>query len=219
MTTSLLFYSNYCQHCKNIIKEVSNSPVKDSIKYICIDSKSIRQKLPNYINNVPTLVVAQTNHIFVGDEIINWLQMNTTQKQTQNQNQKQIITNQNNTDDINAYLNSEMSNFSDNYSFLDIDTSTKGNGGLSMIHNFESINPTDNIVPPGQLTMPGGSPSCQSQPTNYKNPMQNSFNNNNNNNNNNYGSIQVSEKSDILNKQMEEMISRRELDVPNVARV
>ena len=31
-----------------------------------------------------------------------------------------------------------------------------------------------------------------------------------------FGSIQMSEKSDILNKQMEDMMSKRELDVPNV---
>jgi len=218
MSTSLLFYSNYCQHCKNIIKVVTNSPVKDSIKYICIDSKSIREKLPNYINNVPTLVVAQTNHIFVGDEILNWLQMN-QQNITQQEHKKEKQLTENINDNINPYLNCEMSNFSDNYSFLNIDTSTKGNGGLTMIHNFESIQPNENISQPGSLTMPAGAPSCQSQPTNYNTPMQQNSFNNNNNNNNNYGSIQISEKSDILNKQMEDMISRRELDVPNVARI
>ena len=31
-----------------------------------------------------------------------------------------------------------------------------------------------------------------------------------------YGSIQMSEKTEELNKQMEEMMSRRELDVSNV---
>ena len=58
--------------------------------------------------------------------------------------------------------------------------------------------------------MPGGAPSNPSMPVQYGNPVSNPIETSG------FGSIQMSEKSDILNKQMEDMMSKRELDVPNV---
>ena len=75
MTISLLFYSNFCQHCKQIVKEIKRSPVSNEIRYVCIDSSQVREKLPNYINSVPSLVVGETNQIFVGNQITGWLKM------------------------------------------------------------------------------------------------------------------------------------------------
>ena len=62
-------------NCKQIIEEIKNSPVSLSIKYICIDSESVRSKLPHYINSVPALVVGETNQIFVGNQILGWMKM------------------------------------------------------------------------------------------------------------------------------------------------
>lgn len=215
MSTSLLFYSNYCQHSKIIVKEISNTALRDSMKYVCIDSKDVRKKLPNYINNVPSLVVGKTNQILVGDQILSWIKMNPivnqnqqTNQQNNQQNNEQKTNPENNLDPKAWHLN-EMNAFSDMYSFLNIDTSTKGDGGLSMKHSFESINDNEQLIGHGQ--MPGGAPARQSIPVEYQNPMKSSFNNEG------FGSIQMSEKSDILNKQMEEMMNRRELDVPNKA--
>jgi hypothetical protein len=58
---------------------------------------------------------------------------------------------------------------------------------------------------------PGGAPSNPSMPVQYGNPITDPVNSTSG-----YGSIQMSEKADILNKEMEDMMNRRELDVPNV---
>ena len=75
MTVSLLFYSNYCQHCKQIVNEINKSPVSPKMRYVCIDTQEVRAKLPRYINSVPSLVVGETNQIFVGNQILGWLKI------------------------------------------------------------------------------------------------------------------------------------------------
>jgi len=230
MSVSLLFYSNYCQHCKQIVSEIKKSPVKSRMRYVCIDKNEVRDKLPKYINSVPSLVVGETNQIFVGNQIIGWLKMQPIiknnqqniyspkqahsqnqvthqQHQQHNNNQKKVVKEDTGP---NAWHNNEMNAFSDMYSFIGIDSSAKGDGGMSMIHNFETIGGDTAKVPSGLGLMPGGAPSNPSMPVQYGNPVSNPIETSG------FGSIQMSEKSDILNKQMEDMMSKRELDVPNV---
>tara|TARA_Y100000768_G_C23973529_1_gene681803 strand:+ start:354 stop:965 length:612 start_codon:yes stop_codon:yes gene_type:complete len=199
------------------------------MRYVCIDKNEVRDKLPKYINSVPSLVVGETNQIFVGNQIIGWLKMQpiiknnqqniyspkqahsqnqvTQQPQQQYNNQKKVVKEENGP---NAWHNNEMNAFSDMYSFIGIDSSAKGDGGMSMIHNFETISGNAANVPSGLGLMPGGAPSNPSMPVQYGNPVSNPIETSG------FGSIQLSEKSDILNKQMEDMMSKRELDVPNV---
>ncbi|GIS52848.1 MAG: hypothetical protein Ct9H90mP28_5640 [Paracoccaceae bacterium] len=225
MTISLLFYSNYCQHCKQIVKEIKRSPVSSQMRYVCIDSSAVREKLPKYITSVPSLVVGETNQIFVGNQITGWLKMqpilnsNSNSNSNRNFERREPVMNQvqdtrNNTKDEpvgpNGWHNNEMNAFSDGYSFLGIDTSAQGDGGMSMVHNFETLGGGEYNNSPS-TRMPGGAPANPSMPVQYGNPVMNPGNSTSE-----YGSIQMSEKTEELNKQMEEMMSRRELDVPNV---
>jgi hypothetical protein len=44
------------------------------------------------------------------------------------------------------YLDTEMGGgFGDSYSFLGVDTSAQGNGGMSMMHNFTSLQGNDSV--------------------------------------------------------------------------
>jgi hypothetical protein len=218
MSVSLLFYSNYCQHCKQIVNEINKTPMRNSVRYVCIDTQAVRTRLPEYISSVPSLVVGTTNQIYVGNQILGWLKMSSSSQNQKKQN-KPIQTVQevprketiNKPVEPDAWHNSEMNAFSDGYSFLGTDTSAEGNGGLSMIHNFETISGQGASVP-GVLNAPGGAPSRASMPITYDNAI------NNTSNVSSYGSIQTSAKSEELNKQMEQMLSRRELDVPNQPR-
>ena len=236
MPTSLLFYSNYCQNCKQIVREINKSDISHLVKYICIDNPGVREKLPRYINSVPSLVVGETNQIYVGNQILGWIKMQpltqkkpsphappsvrqhhqqqTQQRQTQATapQQPQQVPVQN-VVEPNAWHTNEMNAFSDMYSFIDVDTSAQGNGGMSMVHNFETLGvPPSNMSSKSGLTLPGGAPTSPNMPVQYGNPMGGGMNNNTSG----YGSIQVSEKESELNKQMEEMMNRREMDVPNV---
>tara|TARA_B100001769_G_C22051489_1_gene565210 strand:- start:664 stop:1314 length:651 start_codon:yes stop_codon:yes gene_type:complete len=212
MTVSLLFYSNYCQNCKQIIEEIKNSPVSLSIKYICIDSESVRSKLPHYINSVPALVVGETNQIFVGNQILGWIKM-TSNNNSQYAQPPPPPPQPKGPVGPNAWHNNEMNAFSDMYSFIDVDTSAQGDGGMSMVHNFEILSPELNASRPsvGSIMMPPGAPGGASMPVDYKNPLSNSSNINSN-----FGSIQMSEKASELDKQMKDMLNRRELEVPGI---
>tara|TARA_Y100000389_G_scaffold86536_1_gene83213 strand:- start:737 stop:1405 length:669 start_codon:yes stop_codon:yes gene_type:complete len=220
MTVSLLFYSNYCQHCKQIVNEINKTPLRTSIRYVCIDTQAVRAKLPEYISSVPALVVGETNQIYIGNQILGWLQMVPLIKKSNNNPQKapasvqNIPTKKENSGpgEPNAWHTNEMNAFSDMYSFIDADTSAEGNGGLTMVHNFETLSGNGANIPPGVLNAPGGAPSRSSMPIQYGNAVSNPSDVSS------YGSIQVSAKSEELNKSMEEMMSRRELDVPNVPR-
>lgn len=220
MPVSLLFYSNFCNNCKQIVGEINNSPIRSSVKYVCIDSQSIRAKLPKYISSVPSLVVGETNQVFVGNQISGWLKMlPITQRNATVQSRTQVASAQHvpkkktqqttqEPGEPGAWHCNEMNSFSDGYSFLGVDTSAEGNGGMSMVHNFETLSGDGGGS--GTGSMPGGAPCRGSMPVQYNNPVSDPMNGGS------YGSIQTSEKEDALNKSFEELMSRRELDVPNM---
>ena len=194
---------------------MKKSPVSLYIKYICIDSESVRSKLPKYISSVPALVVGNTNQIYIGDQIIGWEKISSgkiSNKKSETLvpvSQSNNMTNDNS--DPDAWHTNEMNAFSDAYSFIGIDTTAQGNGGMSMVHNFEILEPSNNQNNrKGSIFLPGGAPSGSSMPVNYKNPLSN------NNPHSSFGSIQMSEKAELLDKQMKDMLNKRELDVPNV---
>ena len=217
MSVSLLFYSNFCNHCKQVVGEINNSPLRNSVKYVCIDSQSTRSKLPRYITSVPSLVVGDTSQIFVGNQISGWLKMRPITQNVTTPSKAATVRHvpspqqsQTETESVEpgAWHCNEMSAFSDGYSFLGIDTSAEGNGGMSMIHNFETLN-GDNLNAAVNGSMPGGAPCRGSMPVQYNNPISDPKGGGS------YGSIQTSEKEEALNKSFEELMSRRELDVPN----
>ena len=114
-----------------------------------------------------------------------------------------------------AWHTNEMNAFSDMYSFIGIDSSAEGNGGMSMVHNFETLQQKQVPNYSNNLGIPGGAPAHPSMPVQYGNPIS-GHNSNDGGDGGGYGSIQVSENSAMLNKQMENMLQKREMDVPNV---
>ena len=42
--SSILYYSNYCNNCKELLQKLAHSSIKDDIHFICIDK---RVKKPN----------------------------------------------------------------------------------------------------------------------------------------------------------------------------
>ena len=73
MRDSILIYSNYCRFSLNVLQELENSPIKSRLKFVCIDSKNVREKLPSYISSVPTLIIGKQNSLIVGENIIQWI--------------------------------------------------------------------------------------------------------------------------------------------------
>jgi len=87
--STILYYSNYCDKCKNIIRILSKSDIKNETHFICID-KRFRDKngatyiilenqqkilLPPQIQKVPALLLLkQGNKVLFGKDIESMIQ-------------------------------------------------------------------------------------------------------------------------------------------------
>lgn len=150
---SVLYYSNYCNNCKQLIQYISkNSEFKNSAHFICIDNRIKKgndtyillqnQKeilMPEFVTCVPSLqLLNRGNKCLTGSQIIQYIES----KKPQLFEEPQSF----NFGDIN---NSGV--FSDNFSFLDqsIESmSAKGNGGLRQLRNNATLEYLDNIETP-----------------------------------------------------------------------
>ena len=152
--SSILYYSNFCEKCKTILKQLSSSKVKDEVHCGCIDKRARDERtgatyiilennqkvvLPPNINKVPALLLLKEgNNILFGNEIMNKLQ-----PQTDLYNAKASGYN----GEPNAFSmgNDTMGGFgvsSDNYSFWDQDSDellAKGNGGNRQMYNYATV--------------------------------------------------------------------------------
>ena len=84
--SSVLYYSNYCDKCKNILRIMGKSSEKDDMHFICIDKRfrnndngavyvilENQQKLilPPQIQKVPALMLLKEgNKVIFGNEIV-----------------------------------------------------------------------------------------------------------------------------------------------------
>ena len=146
--SNILYYSNYCNNCKNVLTTLSRSELKEEMFYLCIDKRRKGNNgatylilengqellLPPTITKVPALLLINHGHrVLFGDEIFNHFKHKTTQ-----------LTNSAtmNTGEPMSFSLNGMSGYgvsSDNYSFWDMssdDLSAKGNGGLKQMHNY-----------------------------------------------------------------------------------
>ena len=124
-TRYVLFYSNRCNHCKNFITQLNKTSIKSEFDFFSIDNNY--QNIPPQIKSVPTILFKENNNLMVGKSVFNWL----------NEQSKPKTQNQQSQDGPLAWHGAEMGcSYSDNYSFLDSDTSAEGTGGASIAHNF-----------------------------------------------------------------------------------
>jgi hypothetical protein len=154
----ILYYSNYCNHCKKILHEVSRSKVKDGIHFVCIDKRVKKNGatyvvletqeilLPPNISRVPSaLLLNRGNMVIEGDDVLNHIIEKTQQQH--------VVATQGNGEPCAFGLNDFGSIMSDNYSFLDQSPDemlAKGTGGMRQIHNYVSVNDNFTIETPNE---------------------------------------------------------------------
>lgn len=128
---NILFYSNYCEHCKELLIKINNFKLKEDIQLNCVDTN--RKNLPAFIKSVPTLVVPSENKVIVGDDVFKWVNTEVSKKSVKSNN---VSNNQ--TDEILPWTNMEMSGgYSDGFSFLDSENTKEG---CPMTHSFSFLN-------------------------------------------------------------------------------
>ena len=124
-TKYVLFYSNRCNHCKSFITRLKQNNMEIDFDFFCIDNNY--QNIPPQIKSVPTILFKENNNLMIGKSVFNWL----------DEQSKPVTNNQTPQEGPLAWHGAEMGcSYSDNYSFLDSDTSAEGTGGASIAHNF-----------------------------------------------------------------------------------
>jgi hypothetical protein len=163
--SSILYYSNYCEHSKKLLQGLSKTKVSKDIHFICID-KRIKENnklfivlengqkivMPENVNRVPALLLLNKNYeVLYGDAIQNHLkpQQEVAVREATHNNMEPM-----------AFSFGGGSNFgivSDSFSFLDMDPedlTAKGNGGTRQMHNYVHLNYQDKIHTPEDEVTP-----------------------------------------------------------------
>ena len=157
--SSILYYSNFCEHSKKLLQSLSKTQVSKEIHFICIDKRE-RDKsgkvnivlengqkivMPENVTKVPALLLLNQGYqVLYGDNIYNYMKP-----------KQEVVTRQatnNNMEPMAFSLGGGgFGIVSDNYSFLDMDSeelNTKGNGGMRQMHNYVPLNHSDVITTP-----------------------------------------------------------------------
>ena len=87
--STILYYSNYCPNCKDILQNISRSQVKNDIHFVCVDSRVTKPNgatyiilangqeilLPPTIVKVPALLLLDKGHqVLFGSDINNYIE-------------------------------------------------------------------------------------------------------------------------------------------------
>jgi hypothetical protein len=172
--SSILYYSNFCEKCKQLLQGISKSGLQDEMHFVCIDKRVTKENGANYVilengqeillpptvTKVPALLLLNKgHHVLFGDEITQHLvpkQEALKVAATQQQGEPEAFS---------LMGGGGFGIASDNFSFLDQDPdslSAKGNGGMRQQHHYASIahqedieTPPDNYAPDtiGQVSM------------------------------------------------------------------
>lgn len=155
----ILYYSNFCQNCKQVLSVVSRSPVKDEMHFLCVDNRVKGSNgatyiklqdgqqviLPPTVSRVPALLLLNRgHHVLFGEEIMQHIQPSVEAIK-----QKAVV--QNGEPMAFSLGGGGFGVASDNYSFLDMssdDLSAKGNGGMRQQHMYAGVSYTDEIETP-----------------------------------------------------------------------
>lgn len=152
--SSVLYYSNYCQHSKIIIQEIAKHKIRDEIHFVCIDKRykkgndiyivletGVELILPPIIKCVPSLLLlTRGNMVLEGNQNI----LNHVREKLQELEYKATEGNGEPLAYSFGYCSTNALNnvLSDNFSFLDQtpeEMAAKGNGGTRQIYNYSLI--------------------------------------------------------------------------------
>jgi hypothetical protein len=125
MDSNILFYSNKCTYCKEIIKLINT--VDDISKYKLINIDNNSSNFP-YIQRVPTLLISNLQKPIVGINAFNWIK-------SQSQFNKQ-------TNNINLTPNN---NLDPKINSLVFDSKAKMDGSDKKIEHFSYLNDDQNL--------------------------------------------------------------------------
>ncbi len=137
----ICFYSNNPkdQWSKAFIEELGRTPWSREFQFICVDPSPSRPALPQWLKQVPTLVIAgDDNPVKTDTEVMNWLYERKLREMPKSQSATKVAMASAGIDTEQQSWNAnEMSGLGDaGYSFIDSDTSTGGDGANRLPGTF-----------------------------------------------------------------------------------
>lgn len=122
----ILFYSNYCTYCKEIINTISNTPLNNSLMFVCVDDDNIQ--LPPFVTAVPTIYLVQDKKIVVDEGIESWIK----EKLTRHEKPSSDV-------ELQPYFGSCTSSFGNSFSNLDNSESKPFISSFTFLGDEQSI--------------------------------------------------------------------------------
>ena len=124
MSKYIIYYSNFCPNCKDLLKELDNDSLINNFQKICIDE--IKTELPSFLKEVPTIIVPDYNEPLVGINAFKWIKWKL--QQDDNNIVKKDLNPYNNSSFSNAYSSLEDNNnlhFDNNSNFTNLSDDNK----------------------------------------------------------------------------------------------
>ena len=158
----LLFYSTFCNNCKELMEFIKKKNCMEKVELICIDYRFIKDNiiyiklennqtmpLPPMINRVPTLCILPNHEILEGKKIQNYF--NPISENIVQEREK--IDLEPNPFSLEKETIGNYGVSSDNFSFWDMqsnDLTASGSGGERQMYNYSSVikNNTEEIYTP-----------------------------------------------------------------------
>jgi hypothetical protein len=160
----ICFYSNRCPWSKAFIEEISKTPWKQEFQYVCVDPGPNRPQLPKWLEKTPTLVIRGEKEPRIDAEVMNWLyERKMKEPSSQQGSQPTQRKDPAATEEPEAWSSSEFgvglyssSGAGSDYSFINDDTNTGGNGGSSIPGSFSFLHGQAGPGARGVDLYPGG---------------------------------------------------------------
>jgi hypothetical protein len=106
MKKDILFYSNFCTYCKEVINSISKTSLNENMLFVCVDDENIQ--LPPFITSVPTIYLINEKKIVVDEAIGDWIKERLSTQ-----------TPQSSSEEVQAYFGSTGDSFGLNFSSVD----------------------------------------------------------------------------------------------------
>jgi hypothetical protein len=157
--SSILYYSNQCEHSKRLLQTLAKSPTTKDMHFICIDRRvkdpsgkiyivletGQRIIMPENVSRVPALLLLNDNYkVLYGEAILQQLKPRVEAEMrvaTQNHMEPNAF----------SFSSAGGCVASDQYSFLDMDSESlkaTGDGGMRQMHNYVDLNFADKVHTP-----------------------------------------------------------------------
>jgi hypothetical protein len=149
----VVFYSNRCDHSRELLSKLARHPVSKEIAFVCVDRREIqgsstyavledekRVKLPAELSEVPAVLLLEKGNVLVSGSAVSAYLPPPDPAAVGGE--------------PTAYSWTEMGGLSDAYAYIDTssqDMLAQGSGGSRMMHAFTTLDGGQDIATPAQV--------------------------------------------------------------------